>query len=52
MTFPYQGFDLQPYNTYIVKVAAETVEGKGPYSEEVTIYTPEDGKKIHKQIKP
>ena len=33
-----------PYTTYFIQVAAETVKGRGPYSEQVAVYTPEDGK--------
>ena len=35
---------MLPYTTYFIQVAAETAVGRGPYSEVVTIYTPEDGK--------
>ena len=44
---PYQVFDLKPYKRYMVQVAAETAEGRGPYSEEISIYTPEDGKQSY-----
>ena len=45
--FPTQGFIVQPHHTYFVQVAAETVVGRGPFSEQSTIYTPEDGRKMH-----
>jgi len=43
MMIPYQGFDVLPYTTYFVRVAAETAKGRGPFSEQIAIYTPEDG---------
>ena len=36
--------DLEEYVNYTISVRAYTKEGAGPYSEEVTIMTREDGK--------
>ena len=47
IVFPTQGFTVQPYRTYFIQVAAETEIGRGPYSELVPIYTPEDGREQH-----
>ena len=44
LELPTQGFTVIPYTTYFIQVAAETVKGRGPYSEQVAVYTPEDGK--------
>ena len=35
-----------PYYTYSVRVAAYTI-GTGPYTDEVTVVTPQEGKFIH-----
>ena len=37
---------LRPYHTYVFTVAASTIIGEGPFSSNVTIQTPEDGKLI------
>ncbi len=36
--------DLKEFVNYNISVRAYTSEGVGPYSEEVTVMTPEDGK--------
>ncbi len=36
--------DLEEFVDYNISVRAYTSEGEGPYSEEITIMTPEDGK--------
>ena len=46
IVFPTQGFTVQPYRTYFIQVAAATEIGRGPYSEQVSINTPWDGKKV------
>ena len=38
---------LKPYTVYVCAVAAITMPGVGPYSDEDTILMPEDGKRIH-----
>ncbi len=48
LELPYLGFTIQPYTTYTVQVAAETSIGRGPYSEPIRIYTPEDGNTLYK----
>ena len=41
---------LMPYTVYRCTVAANTVPGTGPYSDEVLILTPEDGKHNSKHV--
>lgn len=36
-------FTAHPYYMYTISVASETVNGTGPYGEEFTLTTPEDG---------
>lgn len=42
LTFPTGLVLVVPYRTYILQVAAETVVGRGPFSTDVTLNTPED----------
>lgn len=44
LDFPTSNFDVLPYKTYILQVAAATVVGRGPFSEDVIVVTPEDRK--------
>ena len=47
LIFPALGLIVEPYTSYVVEVAAETIRGRGPYSEGIMIYTPEDGKILY-----
>jgi len=38
---------LKPYTVYVCAVAAITIPGVGPYSDEDTVLMPEDGKRFH-----
>lgn len=38
---------LIPYQSYNISVAASTVEGRGPFSDSISVITPEDGKKLY-----
>ena len=35
---------LSPYRMYLCKITAATSVGVGPYSSQLTLYTPQDGK--------
>ena len=37
---------LRPYHTYMFEVAGSTIAGEGPFSEAISVLTPEDGKHI------
>ena len=42
LQLPTATFDVMPYKSYTLQVAAETVAGRGPYSMDVDVQTPED----------
>lgn len=42
LQLPTATFDVMPYRSYTLQVAAETVAGRGPYSMDVTARTLED----------
>ena len=42
LTFPMGVVTVSPYRTYILQVAAETTVGRGPFTSDATISTPED----------
>lgn len=44
MTFSAPLVNVLPYRTYILQVASETIVGRGPFSTDVIVYTPEDSK--------
>jgi hypothetical protein len=44
LQLPTATFDVLPYRSYTLQVAAETVAGRGPYSVDTTAQTPEDSK--------
>jgi len=44
LEFPRAGIVVLPYKTYILQVAAETEVGRGPFSQDVMVFTPEDSK--------
>ena len=44
LTFPSGLVTVQPYRTYILQVAAETSEGRGPYTTDTIVFTPQDRK--------
>ena len=35
---------LRPYHTYMFEIAGSTIAGEGPFSEAISVLTPEDGK--------
>ena len=41
---------LRPFSSYTFRVAASTIIGIGPFSTNVTVTTPEDGKHIIQRI--
>ncbi len=44
LELPAEGLVIVPHTTYFVQVAAATAVGQGPYSEQLAVYTREDGK--------